>query len=203
MFFISLLILLGSTAFSQNGDKPFIHLQEPAKEKNNVKASRQFIVGNTCKNCSFTINGQPVKVYATGAFAYELNLKPGDSSFNLIALSGPDRSVNKKIQYTYSLPRPPDTVKTLEIASIETLPEGNLFVQAGDRIKIKVKTLTGCTVTANGNIPLYEMPVTFTGGMPGIYQGEYVVTETDSFLVAKIRIYVNDKTGKNINGESK
>ena len=198
-----LILFIGGRAVGQNGEKPFIHLQDPPKEKNSVKTSRQFVVGSTCKNCSLTINSQPVKVYATGAFAYELNLKPGDTSFNLIAVSGPDRSANKILQYAYSLPKPPDTVKTLEIATIETLPEGNLFVQPGDRIKIKVKTLTGCTVTANGTIPLYEMPVTTTSGMPGIYQGEYVVKETDSFLVAKFRISVTDKTGKNIFIESK
>ncbi|MEI9955722.1 MAG: hypothetical protein WDM90_05290 [Ferruginibacter sp.] len=43
------------------------------------------------------------------------------------------------------------------------------MVQAGDKIKFKVKALTGCTVVAGKDIPLYEMNV----AMPGIYQGEY------------------------------
>lgn len=196
-------IFITSKAFSQNADNPFIHLQEPAKEKNSVKVSKQFITGATCKNCSLTINGQSVKVYPTGAFAYELNLKPGDSSFNMIAFATPGRSVNKKIAYTYSLPLPPDTVKTLDFASIETFPEGNLFVQAGDKIKIKVKALTGCSVIAWKNISLYEIPVTKTNTMPGIYQGEYTVRETDSFLVSKIPITITDKEGKTITKESK
>ncbi len=196
-------VFLTGRAFCQEGEKPFIHLQEPAKEMNNVITSRQFVVGSTCKNCSLTINGQAVKIYATGAFAYELNLKTGDTSFSLIALSGPGRSINKKIRYVYALPKPPDTVKTLSIATIETKPEGNLFVQAGDRIKIKVKSLPGCTVTANANIPLYEMPATAVNGMAGIYQGEFLIKETDSFLVSRIKVSVTDKSGKSISGESK
>src|SRR5690606_34556378 len=112
-----------------------------------------------------------------------LDLKPGKSDINIIAFDAPGKSANKKLLYNYSLPLPPDTVKTLEIASIEMLPHGNLFVMPGDRIKFTVKALTGCTVFANGNIPLYEMP---QNKMPGIYQGEYEVKENDSFLVSKI-----------------
>ena len=180
--------------------KPFIKLVEPAKAENKVRAARNFIVGSTCKTCNLTINGKEVKVYPTGAFAYEVNLKPGDTAFNIIAFTAPDKTVNKKLNYNYTLPPPPDTVKTLDIATIETLPEGNLFVMPGDRIKFKVKALTGCTVVANGNIPLYEMP---NNKMPGIYQGEYVVKETDSFLVSKIPVTITDKTGKAVTKPTK
>ncbi len=193
-------MLLGMMAFSQAIDIPFLKLVEPTKEQNNVRATRQFIVGSTCKSCSLNINDQPVKVYPTGAFAYELDLKPGDTSFTLVAFFPPDKTSTKRISYTYTLPPPPDTVKTLEIAGIETYPEGNLFVQPGDRIKFKVKALSGCTVTANKNISLYEMP---NNKMPGIYQGEYVVKETDSFLVSKIPVSITDSAGKTVTKETK
>lgn len=194
------LLLLVNILPAQTPDKPFIKLVEPRKIQTDTKASRQFIIGSTCKTCNLTINGQEVKVYSTGAFAYELNLKPGNTDFNMIAFTAPDKSANKKLTYNYSLPSPPDTVKTLDIASIETLPQGNLFVMPGDRIKFKVKALTGCTVMANGNIPLYEMT---ENKMPGIYQGEYVIKETDSFLVSKIPISITDNTGKTITKQSR
>ena len=82
-----LLSFLMNTSLAQTPDKPFIRLVEPTKEKNNVKASRQFLIGSTCKTCNLTVNGKPVKVYATGAFAYELNLKTGDTAFAMIAFS--------------------------------------------------------------------------------------------------------------------
>ncbi len=199
-------LLISIFSFAQTTDpkdaanKAFIKLVEPTKAQINVKASRNFIVGSTCKTCNLTINGKEAKVYPTGAFAYELNLKPGDTAFNLIAFTAPDRSVSKKLNYNYTLPPPPDTVKVLDIVSIETFPEGNLFVMPGDRIAFKVKALSGCTVTANGNIPLYEMP---NSKMPGIYQGEYVVKETDSFLVTKMPLTITDRTGKAITRQSK
>ena len=198
--------LISMGCFAQTTDpqdavhKLFIKLVEPTKVDNSVKAARNFIVGSTCKTCNLTINGKNVKVYATGAFAYEVNLKPGDTVFNLIAFTAPDKSTNKKLNYNYTLPPPPDTVKTLDITSIETLPEGNLFVMPGDRIKFKVKALTGCTVFANGSIPLYEMP---NFKIPGMYQGEYNVIETDSFLVSKIPITITDKTGKAVTKQTK
>ncbi len=194
---IALFIVVKANA--QTADKPFIKLVEPTKTQINVKTSRQFIIGSTCKTCNLNINEKQVKVYSTGAFAYELNLKPGDTVFNLIAFTAPDKSVSKKISFTYSLPAPPDTVKTLDIASIETFPEGNLFVMPGDRIKFKVKALSGCTVVANGNIPLYEM---LNNKMPGTYQGEYVVKETDNFLVTNIPISITDAAGKTISKKS-
>lgn len=192
--------LLSVYAAAQTSDKPFIKLVEPVKADMKVKAARNFIAGSTCKTCNLTINGKEVKVYPTGAFAYELNLKPGDTVFNIIAFTAPDKSINKKLNYTYALPAPPDTVKTLDIASVETFPEGNLFVMPGDRIKFKVKALPGCTVVANGNIPLYEMP---NNKMPGIYQGEYEVKPADSFLVSRIPITVTDKTGKSLTKQTK
>ena len=193
-------LLMSICCVAQTNDKPFIKLVEPTKTDINVKTTRNFIIGSTCKTCNLTINGKDVQVYPTGAFAYELNLKPGDTVFNLIAFTAPDKSANKKLNYNYALPPPPDTVKTLDIVSIETFPEGNLFVMPGDRIKFKVKALTGCTVVANGNIPLHEM---LKNKMPGIYQGEYVVKETDSFLVSKIPVTITEKTGKAITKQTK
>ena len=193
-------LLISICCIAQTTDKPFIKLVEPTKADNNVKAARNFIVGSTCKSCNLTINGKDVKVYPTGAFAYEVNLKPGDTVFNLIAFTAPDKSTNKKLNYNFSLPAAPDTVKVLDIASIETFPEGNLFVMPGDHIKFKVKALTGCTVFANGNIPLYEM---LKNKMPGMYQGEYVVKESDSFLVSKIPVTITDKSGKAVTKQTK
>jgi N-acetylmuramoyl-L-alanine amidase len=192
-------LIITITVFTQNADKPFIKLVEPLKEKNIIKTPRNFLIGSTCKNCTLTVNGTQVKVYSTGAFAYEINLKPGDTAFNIIAFATAGQPVTKTIFYSYTLPAAPDTVKNLDIASIEIFPDGNLLVQPGDKIKFKVKTLTGCKVIAGKNIPLYEMPVT----MPGIYQGEYVVKETDSFLLTKIPVTITDSSGKTITKESK
>ncbi|MBK7559077.1 MAG: N-acetylmuramoyl-L-alanine amidase [Chitinophagaceae bacterium] len=193
-------LLFTVLAFAQSANTPFIKLVQPANGQNNVRSSKQFIVGRTCKSCGLSINGEPVKVYLTGGFAYELSLKPGDTSFTLVAFFPPDKTSTKTISYNYTIPPAPEPVKTLDIASIETFPEGNLYVMPGDRIKFKVKALPGSTVMANGKIPLYEMP---NNKMPGIYQGEYVVKETDSFLVSKIPVSLTDSAGNTISKQSK
>ncbi len=188
---LPLLILFNTTAFSQTNDQPFIKLVNPSKLTNAVFSSRQFIIGSTCKTCKLTINEQPVKVYSTGAFALELNLAPGDTSFAVKA-EGKSKATTKKISYTYTLPKPADTVKILDIASIVTYPEGNLLLLPGDKIKIKVKALPGSVVKAFRDVVLYEMPTSPTNSMPGIYQGEYIVKPADSFVMTKIPITVMD-----------
>jgi len=197
IIFIGLFFIAGR-AVAQNADKPFIKLVEPLKEKNNVTSSRNFLVGSTCKTCAMEMNGKPVYVYPTGAFAIELNLVPGDTIINLASWINEHNQTTKSISYHYTLPPPPDTVKTLDIASIQTFPEGNLMLQPGDKIKFKVKALTGCAVVVGKNIPLYEMPV----AMPGIYQGEYTIKESDNFLMAKLPVTITDSAGKTITKET-
>jgi N-acetylmuramoyl-L-alanine amidase len=183
-------------SYAQKFETPFIKLVQPTKENQIVKSAKQYIVGSTCKTCSLTINNNPVKVYATGAFAYEANINIGDTTITISSTNAESKVVTKTLKYSYSLPKSVDTVKTLSIASIEIFPEGNLYVKAGDRIKFKIKALPNCKVLANGNIPLYEMPTSAQNKMPGIYQGEYIVKETDSFFVTKMPFTVTDKTGK-------
>ena len=193
---IFMLLLLGLTVklSAQNSDKVFIRMAFPARETNAVRNSKQFISGATCKECVLTVNGTPAKVYPTGGFAHELDLKPGTNVISINATAG-KTVASKKLTYNYSLPTQ-DTVKTLGIATIETFPEGDLLVSPGDKIKFRVKGLPGCTVVANTNITLYEMPVSEMNPVPGIYQGEYGIKETDSFLVARIPVTITDPTGR-------
>ena len=196
-------IFYSATGFCQVAENPFIKLVEPLKENSVVNFSRQFIIGSTCKTCSLSINATPVKVYPTGAFAYEINLAEGDSVFKIVAVSSNAKTISKKIYFNYTIPKPAEPVSTLDIASIQTFPEGNLVLMAGDKIQFKVKTLPGSMVTTINNTVLYEMPTTQTGGMPGIYQGEYTIRQTDSFAAIKIPVTLVSKTGQSITKETK
>ncbi len=176
--------------------KPFIKLTAPLKEKNQVNVSRQFIVGSTCKDCSLLINREKVKVYPTGAFAYELALKEGDTSFSLVAISAKGKSASKLVQYNYSRPAPALPVKEFGIERIETFPEGNLLLQAGDKVQFRVKAYPGQMLTTVNRTRLYELPVTQTNGMLGIYQGEYEVRPDDSISPVKYQVTITDSTGR-------
>jgi N-acetylmuramoyl-L-alanine amidase len=198
-----LVLLFCCKAYSQDTSKIFIHLVQPFKENNSVRSAKQNIIGSTCKKCTITINQKDIKVYSTGAFVDELILLPGDTTFSITASDGHDSSFTKNIRYNYTVPKPADTVKTLGIESIETFPEGDLILQTGDKIDFRVKALPNCKVTAWDNVMLYEMPVNQTKGIPGIYQGEYIINESDSFSPTRIPITVTDKKGKRITKETK
>jgi N-acetylmuramoyl-L-alanine amidase len=200
-FFSALFIYTSLTAFAQ--DNPFIRLVELTKEKNNVSTSRQFIIGSTCKNCMLTINDNVVKVYSTGAFAFELNLKPGDTSFLITASNATGKSVTKTMGFTYTLPKQAEPVKALGIESIQTMPEGNVVLMAGDKIQFKVKAFPASNVsTINGTV-LYEMPTSAAKGMAGIYQGEYTIKSTDNFTAMKIPVTIKGNDGKTVTVETK
>ena len=193
------LVTIWTTGFvySQSGATPFIRLTNPLKITNAVKSPRHFIIGSTCKSCVLTINGKKVKVYPTGAFAQEVNLLPGDSLITLLATAG-SKSIAKMITYNYKLPMPAEPLKTLGIESIKTFPTGDLVLKPGDQIRFRVKALPKCRVKAMEDIVFYELPPDQTDGMPGIYQGEYIIKATDSFLLKRIPVTVTDSAGNSI-----
>lgn len=196
-----LIVLLSALFFTVNAQNPIIKLTQPQKETNSVSASKQFIIGSTCKTCAIFINDQPVKVYSTGAFALQLNLNVGDSSF-IIKSVDQNKTTIKNIKYSYALPSPPDTVKTVSIATIQTFPDGNLVLQPGDKIRFKVKALSGSKLTVLNNTPLYELPVSQSGGMPGIYQGEYTIRPTDQFSATKMMVTLTTEDGQRFTKET-
>jgi len=201
-FLTSAFLLIAIFTFSQNPNKPFIRLVQPSRENNSVTWPWNFIIGSTCKTCTVTVNQKPVKVYSSGAFAIELNLTLGESSYTILS-TGSGKSVSKKITYTYTLPTIPGPVKELDIESIQTYPEGNLIVMPGDKIRFRVKALSHCMVTVMHDTRLYELPLNLTKEMPGIYQGEYVVKTSDSFAVVKIPVTITDSLNNQVTKETK
>jgi N-acetylmuramoyl-L-alanine amidase len=199
-YFFIFFVCMCTQALAQ--DNPFIRLVELTKEKNTVTTPRQFIIGSTCKTCLLTINDNAVRVYSTGAFAFELNLQPGDTSFLITASNAAGKTSTKTMGFSYMLPKPAEPVKTLGIESIQTFPAGNLVLMAGDKIQFKVKALPASNVsTINGTV-LYEMPTSATKGMAGIYQGEYIIKATDNFTAMKIPITIVGKDGKKMTSET-
>ena len=187
---LSIIILVSANVCAQ--EAPFIKLVNPTKANNPVSASRQFIIGSTCKTCKVNINNNPVKVFSTGAMVYELNLTEGDTSFIITSTNTAAKTVTKTISFLYSIPKVAEPVKTLGIETIQTFPEGDLILMAGDKIQFKVKAFPGANVQTFNNTTLYEMPISQTKGMVGIYQGEYIVKPTDNFSAIKIPVTITD-----------
>ncbi|MBK8710594.1 MAG: N-acetylmuramoyl-L-alanine amidase [Niastella sp.] len=200
-FSFCILLLIFSDVLSQ--ENPFIKLVEPNKTNNKVSASRQFLIGSTCKTCNLTVNGENTKVYATGAFAYELNLHEGDTNFILQATNAAGKKIVRNINFNYKKPEPPGPVTVPAIESIQTFPAGNLVLSAGDKISFTVKALPQSKLTTYGNTVLYELPESQAQGMPGIYQGEYIVKPTDDFASIKFPVTLEAPNGEKINKETR
>ena len=198
---ISIAIFFTTNIFAQQ-DSAFVRLVNPVKSQNAVTTARQFIIGSTCKTCTLKINDSLVKVFSTGAFAYELNLTEGDSSFLVLATNSAGKTISKSVAYSFTKPKQEEPVKTLSMETIQTFPAGNLVLLPGDKIQFRVKALTGAMVQANGNTPLYEMPLTASNNMAGIYQGEYIIKATDNFSSFRIPITMTDANGNKITKET-
>ena len=202
-FFIFIYFLsFSGNILAQFSDKPFIKLTNPLSAENSVATSRQFIVGSTCLTCKLLIDSVPVKVYPTGAFAYELKLKAGENSIEIIATSGKYKPLNKIVSFNYTIPKPAEPVKEFNIERIQTFPAGDLILAAGDRVQIKVKAFPGQKVSTINGTQLFEIPVSESGEMPGIYQGEYEIKTTDSFAALKLPVTITDSMGKTLTRES-
>ena len=135
---------------TQAQETPFIKLVEITKEKNKVTSPKQFIIGSTCKTCTIDINGNPVKVFTTGAFAYEVNLTSGiDTNFVITSNNTEGKTAKRNIGFSYTKAPPTEAVKTLGIESIQVFPDGDLLVMAGDKIQFKVKAFPGSNVSTD------------------------------------------------------
>ena len=193
------ILFLGINLFAQTTN-PFIALVEPSQAKNTVTTSKQFIIGSTCKTCELTINDKSVKVYSTGAFAYEIQLSKGDNTFNIVAKQGNTKQ-NKTLVYSFVPQVSATPVATFAIESVETFPAGDLLLKGGDEIQFKIKAFPSCNamvLIGDKAIPLYEMPVTSENPIPGIYQGTYIVNPIDSFKNQAFTVTLNKVDYKNI-----
>ena len=178
---------------AQSIEKPFIKFSPALKEINPVSTKQQFIVGSTCKSCALTINEDTVKVYKTGGFAYECNLLENENIF-VIESSLKDKKIQQKVIFDLNIPLPPKAVSSFGIESIKVIPDENLWLLPGDKIKVIVKALPGCKVTVM-NSCLYELPVSASNPLPGIYQGEYEFKITDTLSDVPLRIILTDSFG--------
>ena len=183
-------------------EKNFLRLTQPAKQSNAVTSTRQFLVGSTCKGCSIFVNGEPEKVYPTGAFAVEVELEEGNNPFVIKSVSPAGDSIFKTISFVYNVPETPKPVSTVNIAYIQTFPEGNLTVAPGDLIRIRVKAIPGATVTVGNNFQLTELPLGGGQNMPGIYQGTYAVQCNDPLINGKPLQVLLNSNGTEVRGST-
>ncbi len=178
-------------AFAQ---KPTLRINRPDASINRVSRMKQYVEGVACKNCEVTVNNNAVKVYATGAFATAIELNKDSSIVQVKVRNEKGDTVMRSFTYIYTKPKGDSIIKTFSIASVETYPEGNLLLMAGDRIKFKVKAQPGNTVSVANVLKLNEQK---QNGVSGYYVGEYKVKTNDALLTGnELSIQLKEESGK-------
>jgi N-acetylmuramoyl-L-alanine amidase len=182
LFFLTSLLLFQAVKAQQ----VFLRISTPAKTQNAVASSKQFITGLTCKGCTLTVSGTETKVWPTGAFAVELNLQQGDTSFLLEAVNENGAKESKRVFFNYQLPEKEKTLTTNTVGYWRIEPQADLLlVKPGDKLKMTVKALPGAVVQLENGTSFKEVVVKDSNAVKGIYRMEYVVKEKDDLFTDK------------------
>ena len=183
LIFIITLILFGTGMYAQP------ELQFVSGQQDTVNNARHFFRGMTMPGSTLSVNGISFPVYATGAFAAEVNLTEGPNKVNFVVRHGGKETVSE-LSIFYMPEKMPQVTSRFEIEEAELIPNLSMLYP-GDVLKVRVKTLPDCTVSwLDGNI-LEELPVN-KAGVQGIYQGRYVVKENDTLLASPITLTVKN-----------
>ena len=181
---LSFALLTPFTSFSQIYTAP---LPAPVKEvtivrgkTDTVTTAAHIIVGVAPKGSKVWVNKKEVKVFKTGSFGHEENLKPGLNQFEIESQLGEKRDLLSFSVFYNNKPKPFPPV-SLSPESITLFPDGkDIWLIEGESLQIRVVTKEGAKVVWNNGTPLYELEQRSIEARaqigPGrsIYQGVYI-----------------------------
>lgn len=189
------LLLLIQTAYTglQLHAQAFLKMVQPLRTEINTSSARQYISGRTCTGCKVLLNNDSIHVYPNGVFALKRDLKPGKTTLVLSSTDSAGKFVSRTYRYYYNPPPPLRVTPTFRIDYVTISPKTNATLSAGDTLRVRMKGYPGGQATWFNGTPIRELPAEQTSGIPGFYQGYYVLTEADSMLDGKINVYLKYK----------
>jgi N-acetylmuramoyl-L-alanine amidase len=167
-------------------------------DKATVDGERVRVGGRTDPNAQVTVNGKPMRVFPSGAFAGTCPLKVGVNEI-LFRATKNDRVVTDS--RTVTRPTPLQTLPATPIQfdpNYDGQPSEDLVVRTGDTILIRVKGSPGHKATfrigsGETHYPLFPRS---RYGAAGFYEGAYPVKSTDRFVEARVTCYLAPGQGK-------
>lgn len=158
------------------------------------------IAGNTNPAATLTINGEPVKVYGSGAFVDRVDLNTGD---NLIAIAAKDSSgeTEKNIHIFREPPIPVSPQIPTEIDARIAWPESDITLVSGDVLEVRIKGSPGGSAKFSienlcKNIPMTELQPSDASGMSGIYGGAVTLSSKKYVRSKPVKFELTGKDGK-------
>jgi N-acetylmuramoyl-L-alanine amidase len=186
-----LLIFLNSHALGQEN---FIRLIVPSEDTTTSWQNRQRINGSTLPGSTLSLNDSILKVYPSGAFAAFPACKPGLNPFVFKSVHPTRGTSIKTVWFNYKQAIPEKTTGEFAIEWVNFLPNQDQWLVNGDNLSVRVKAQPGNTVRVLGQ-NLLELPENLTGGIKGIYQGQYKISAQDKFEPRKIEAEMLDASG--------
>jgi N-acetylmuramoyl-L-alanine amidase len=190
------LLCMVAVCTAARAQQPHVQLVHPYKPVVETSRSVNYVSGNTCRGCTLTANGKAVRVYPTGGFAVEVDLRGADSTIVFRATNPSGAGATRSLTFRYQAPVAETAESDFKIASVTTDPAGDCWLEPGDMIRFRVKAQPGNTVTLDNKTTLYEQPAETQGGVAGIYQGFHVVEPDDPMMKKAALITLKGPGGK-------
>lgn len=193
-----LFFTLSQVSFSQQN---YLRLVEPSGDTARIQGLKLRYNGCTQPGSAVTINGTAIKVYPNGAFAAFLENKPGMNQIDITSVHQSLGTVSKTIWIECNIPSPEKSTTDFAIDYVRFVPDQDQWLVTGDMLTVRVKALSGNTVKVFGK-KLTELPASITGGISGIYQGQYQISPVDTFELAKVEVEMTGQDGNKVTAKS-
>ncbi len=177
---------------------PFIRLIVPDADSSVTAFPSYRLSASTTPGSTVTLNGNPMRVYLSGAFAGLLDLRIGNNMFTITARdpSGPMRT------RSFAITRIPPASSTspdslvLEDALME--PQVDAWLRDHEQLTVQCKGTPGCTATFLEGFPMREAAPAEANGLRGVYRGVYSVRANASLRNANISFRLADSLGHSV-----
>lgn len=183
-----LLICFGSRGAA--GVNPTLKIVFPGSATVKTSLSTHRVAGHTEPGATLTLDGAPLRVYSTGAFAGLLTLKPGLNTFTFIATSSGGQT-RRELKITRSAPGTGIAKGRKQFVSTASFePRAALLVRVGDRVRVRCRAGASLPVVYKIGSKRSYYPTEETS--PGLYEGEFVIQPEDVYNLARVTFYFNE-----------
>jgi N-acetylmuramoyl-L-alanine amidase len=183
-------------------DRGLLLLVVPDDDTTRTSSATYALLGSTVPGGTASLDGRPLQVYPTGAFADLLRLQVGENRFLVVASDRDGHSRQKEIILLRKPPLQSTPADSFVIDDVMLSPAEDLWVKNGDIVRVQCKGTPGCRVTFLDGLPMIEVPDSATGGLRGIYRGSFVVSDADHFDSTAIRFTLSDSVGHLVTREA-
>ncbi|HEX9614929.1 MAG TPA: N-acetylmuramoyl-L-alanine amidase, partial [Bacteroidota bacterium] len=165
----------------------------PETDTVRTSLARHRFAARTIPSAKAFAQGREVRVYPTGAFVGLVDLPADTSTLRLSVLGLKGDSLWRDFVFIRAKPLQTSPLDPLTIDRELMEPSEDLWLRAGEVVDVKFKGSPGCEASfsidgVESDIPMRELPSGETGGLEGVYVGQYTVKEDDNADGVRIEV---------------